>query len=129
MKKKKLQKWNFTIAALGGLAGMILGTFIFSVADWSAILGAFTAFVIIFIINLVYVKSKKDQTPEVDERIRLNMRKYYAVIANVFIGILFVALAVLTYMGYEQVSLMYLWMSVVVYMVVSGIGALVVIKR
>ncbi|MBM7578036.1 hypothetical protein [Jeotgalibacillus terrae] len=129
MKKKKMQRWGFTIAAMGGLAGMILGTFIFSGADWSAILGAFTAFVIIFIINLVFVKSKKDQTPEVDERIMLNMRKYYAVIANVFIGILFIALSALTYLGYEQVSLMYLWMFVVAYMIVSGIGALVVSKR
>ncbi|TFE00557.1 hypothetical protein [Jeotgalibacillus salarius] len=129
MKKKKLQKWGFTIAAMGGLGGMILGTLIFSGADWSAILGALTAFIIIFVINLLYVRSKNDQTPEVDERIVHNMRKYYAIIANVFLGILFLALSALTYMGHEQISLLYLWIFVVSYMFVSGIGALIVSRR
>ncbi|MDZ5712765.1 hypothetical protein [Jeotgalibacillus haloalkalitolerans] len=129
MKKKKLQKWGFTLAGFGGLVGMIVGTLIFNGADFSAILGALTAFIIIFIVNVIYVRSKKDQTPEVDERIIHNMRKYYAVIANVFLCILFVALSALTFLDYEQISISYLWMFVIAYMLISGVGAIVVSKK
>ncbi|MTD30690.1 hypothetical protein [Planomicrobium sp. YIM 101495] len=129
MNKKKLQKWNFTLAAMGGLIGMLLGTVFTKGLDWSAILGAFTAFAIIFLINFFYVRSKSDKTPEVDERTILNMRKYYAIIANVFLGILFLSLAAVTYMGYEQISLSYLWIFIISYMLISGVGALIVNNR
>lgn len=129
MKKKKYAQWNITIASTGGLVGVIIGTLIFSGVDWSAILGAFTGLAIIFIGNLIYVKSKKDKTPEVDERIINNMRKYYAVIANVFLGALFLMVAAVTYMGHDQISINYLWIYVVAYMLISGIGALIVSRR
>lgn len=126
---KKYAKWNITIASTGGLVGVIIGTLIFSGVDWSAILGAFTGLVIIFIGNLMYVRSKKDKTPEVDERTINNMRKYYAIIANVFLGVLFLILAAVTYMGHDQISISYLWIFVIAYMLVSGIGALIVSRR
>lgn len=129
MKKKKYAKWNITIGATGGLIGMIIGTLIFSGVDWSAILGAFTGFAVIFLINFFYVKSKKDKTPEVDERTVNNVRKYYAIIANVFLGVLFLALAGFTYAGQDQISISYLWIFVIAYMLISGIGALVVSRR
>ena len=126
---KKYAQWNVTIASTGGLAGMIIGTLIFSGLDWSAILGAFTAFLLIFMGNFFYVRSKKDKTPEIDERTINNMRKYYAIIANLFLGALFLLLTVVTFMGYEQVSILYLWIFVISYMLISGIGALIVIRR
>ncbi|RNF39377.1 hypothetical protein [Planococcus salinus] len=129
MKKKKYAQWNITIASTGGLAGVIIGTLIFSGVDWSAILGALSGFLLIFIGNLIYVKSKKDKTPEVDERTINNMRKYYAIIANVFLGVLFLALAAITYMGHDQVSISYLWIFVIAYMLISGVGALIVSRR
>lgn len=129
MKKKKYQQWGFTIAATGGLVGVIIGTLIFSGVDWSAILGAFTGFAVIFLINLFYVRSKKDKTPEVDERTINNVRKYYAIIGNVFLGVLFLALAAFTYMGHDQISISYLWIFIIAYMLISGIGALIVSRR
>ena len=129
MKKKKYQQWNITIASTGGLIGMLLGTFFTKGLDWSAILGALTGFAVIFLINLFYVRSKKDKTPEVDERTINNMRKYYAIIANVFLGALFLVLAAVTYMGHDQISISYLWMFVIAYMLISGIGALIVSRR
>lgn len=129
MKKKKYAQWNITIASTGGLIGVIIGTFIFSGVDWSAILGGITGLFIIFLGNLVYVRSKKDKTPEVDERTLNNMRKYYAIIANLFLGVLFLMLAAVTYMGYDQISIFYLWIFVIAYMLISGIGALIVSRR
>lgn len=126
---KKYAQWNLTIASTIGLAGMIIGTLIFSGLDWSALLGAFIAFLLIFMGNYINVKSKKDRTPEVDERTINNMRKYYAIIANVFLGALFLLLAAVTFMGYDQVSILYLWIFVILYMFVSGIGALIVLRR
>lgn len=126
---KKLKNWNLTLAAFGGLVGMVIGSFIFNGGDLSAILGAATGFLILFLINAVYVKSKKDNTPEIDERTRSNIRNYYAVIGNVFMAILFLALAALTYLGHAEVSISYLWIFVIAYMLLSGIGALIVSKR
>lgn len=126
---KKLKSWNITFAAFGGLIGMIFGSFIFNAGDLSAILGAATGFVIIFVINAVYVKSKKDKTPELDERTRGNMRTYYAIIGNVFMAFLFFGVTVLTYLGEDQVSISYLFIFVIAYMVISGVGALIVSKR
>lgn len=129
MKKKKYQQWNVTIASTGGLIGMVIGTVIFKGVDWSAILGAFAGFFIIFMGNFFYVRSKKDKTPEVDERTINNMRKYYAIIANLFLGVLFLLLAAVTYMGYDQITISYLWIFVVSYMLISGIGAFIVSRR
>lgn len=85
--------------------------------------------VIVFLINLQYVRSKKDKTPEVDERTLNNVRKYYAIIANLFLGFLFLLVAAVTYMGYEQISIFYLWIFIVSYMIISGIGALIFSRR
>lgn len=126
---KKYKKWYLTLVAFGGLVGMTIGTFIFNEGDLSALLGAATGFVILFLINLIYVKSKKDNTPEIDERTRSNMRNYYAVIGNVFMAILFLTLSTLSYLGQTEVSISYLWMFVIAYMLISGIGALIVSKR
>lgn len=126
---KKLKSWNITFAAFGGLIGMIFGQFIFNAGDLSAILGAATGFLVIFLINAVYVKSKKDNTPELDERTRGNMRSYYAIIGNVFVLILLLSLTVLTYRGEDYVSIDYLFMFVIAYMLISGVGALIVSKR
>ncbi|MFA1642840.1 hypothetical protein AB5N96_08235 [Chryseomicrobium imtechense] len=126
---KKFKKWYLTLATFGGFLGVVIGTFIFNDGDISAILGAATGLLIIFLINLIYVKSKKDNTPEIDERTRNNMRTYYAVVGNVFMGVLFLALTALSYAGESAVSLSYLWMFVIAYMLISGIGALVVSKR
>ncbi|MFD1032527.1 hypothetical protein [Metaplanococcus flavidus] len=129
MKKKKYQQWNITIASTGGFVGVIIGTFIFSGVDWSAVLGALSGLIMIFIGNLIYVKSKKDKTPEVDERTINNMRKYYAIIANLFLGALFLILVAMTYLGYDQIAISYLWIFVIAYMLISGIGALIVSRR
>lgn len=129
MKKKKYQQWGFTIVATGGLIGSIIGQFLKDKFDWSGVLGAFTGFAVIFLINLFYVRSKKDKTPEVDERTINNVRKYYAIIGNVFLGVLFLALAAFTYMGHDQISISYLWIFIVAYMLISGIGALIVSRR
>lgn len=126
---KKLKSWNITFAAFGGLIGMIFGSFIFNAGDFSAILGAATGFLIIFLINALFVKAKKDNTPELDERTRGNMRNYYAIIGNVFMAILFIALTVLTYLGEDEVSISYLYIFVIAYMLISGVGALIVSKR
>lgn len=73
---KKYAQWNFTIASTIGLAGMIIGTLIFSGLDWSALLGSLIAFLLIFTGNFIQIRSKKDKTPEIDERTINNMRKY-----------------------------------------------------
>ncbi|WP_214879327.1 MULTISPECIES: hypothetical protein [unclassified Exiguobacterium] len=129
MKKKKHNSWIIAIGAASGLIGMLFGIYFTEGLDWASISGAITGFIFLFLINFFYVRSKKDQTPEVDERTINNIRKYYAIIANVFIGALFIILCMVSYMGHDQIAISYLWIFVISYMLISGMGAFIVSRR
>lgn len=131
--KQKLQTWNLAFMALSGILGTFIGmTIIYFTTgkfDISLLLGALTAATIIIIVNIVKVLVKKNNLPETDERVQDNLKKYLLYSSHSFIGILFVALAVITFLGFETVSLTYLWIIVIVYLWVSGIGGFIVSRR
>ncbi|WP_156855314.1 hypothetical protein [Oceanobacillus sp. AG] len=129
MKKKKLHKWVFTLAGIGGLIGMTFGQFIFGKLDFSGILGSLSAVILFFIIDLVKNRMKKDDTPDFDERTTHNVVKYYAYFSTGFIAVAFLLLAVVTASGLENVNISYLWILIFIYMLSSGIGAFIVSKK
>jgi hypothetical protein len=129
MKSKKLHKWTFTYAGIGGVFGMLLGQLIKGSFSMGGLLGSLFALLLIFLIDLTKNKMKKDKTPDFDERTQHNMTKYYAILPHVFIGIVFVGLGITTSMGVEQISVHYLWGLIFVYFMISGIGALLVSRR
>lgn len=129
MKTRKSQRWIFSITAVFGLFGMTLGQLIQGKFDISVALGALTGAVLIFILELTKNRLKKNKTPDFDERTQHNMLKYYAVIPNIFIGIAILLLAVVALNGIEQVSINYLWLFFMAYVLISGIGALLVIRK
>lgn len=129
MKNNRIGKWKFTLAGAGGVLGMTVGQLIAGKLSFAGVLGSLTAFFIFFIIDMVRNRKKKDNTPDIDERTRQNMTKYYAVIANVFLATAFLLLAIITYIGIEQISIMYLWLFITAYMMISGIGAFILMKR
>lgn len=131
--KKKSQKWTLAICAAGTVLGGILfqtisylvkGTF-----NYWAILGSLMGTIPLIFINAIYVHRKKDNTPEVDERIRNNMIKYIAYASQIVFLILMATLAVISFMGIERISIMYLWIIVLINMFVIGIGAMIVKHR
>lgn len=129
MKHKKLHKWIFTFAGIGGVIGMTLGQLITSSFNPGGFLGSLSALSLFIIIDLIKNKMKKDNTPDVDERTRHNMMKYYAVIAHIFFGAAFIILGIVTSQGVQQISVNYLWGLVFAYLMISGIGGFIVSRR
>ncbi|SHG71297.1 hypothetical protein [Ornithinibacillus halophilus] len=133
MNKKKIQKWNLAFMAVCTMVGVLLGlTLIYIVKgqfNFSVLLGALTASAILIIINVIKVHLKKDRTPETDERTVKNLLKFYVYSSHIFLGLLFVALGIITLVGIENISITYLWILIIAYLWISGIGALVVSRR
>lgn len=57
------------------------------------------------------------------------MLKFYAYAANVFIGILFAGLAVISFLEIESIAVSYLMIPFMVYLFISGIGAFAVSRK
>ncbi len=129
MKSRVSQKWLFSITAGFGLLGMALGQLIQGRFDLSIILGALTGALVIFLVEWIKNRTKKDKTPEFDERTRQNILKYYAVIPNIFIGDSFLLLAIVTTGGIDKISIQHLWIVIIAYIMISGIGGVIVIRK
>lgn len=129
MKQKRMHKWFLTFGGVGAFIGIGIGNLISGGLDAAVLLGGFTAFVIMFTIDLIRMRMKKDKTPDFDERTQHNLTKYYAVSANIFIALLFMSLAVGSLMGTESVTLTYLAIPFFTYLFLSGIGAIIVMRK
>lgn len=127
--KKHLQPWVWTIVgSIGFIASLLVKTIIYlftSEFDFSGLLGLLTGLFII-IINIIIVKTKKDKTPSIDERTPNNIKKFYAFSPHIYLGIIIIGLIILSIMGMEVISITYLWAAVMLYLVLSGIGSLVI---
>lgn len=131
--KKKIQKWNLALSALGGILGAFIGMTIIYLTtgkfDLSLLLGVLTGASMIIIINIVKIRMKKDKLPESDERIQQNMRNYLLYASHIFIAGLFLALAIFTFLGFESISLTYLWIPMIAYLCLIGFGGLLLSRR
>jgi len=127
--KQRISKWILTFGAIGALIGMTLGQLITGTLNLSGLLGSLSGVLLFFIIDLIRNRMKNDNTPDIDERTRYNMIRYYVYASNIFIGVAFLLLAIVTFVGMEQVSVYYLWIMIFVYFIISGIGAVVVSRK
>lgn len=129
MKKKKYQKWMFAYAAVGGLGGTILSQIIKGEFDLSISLGAVTAAIILFAIDLIRIWKKRDKTPDFDEQTIDNILKYFAYASNVFILMALLLLSIITLTGVTSISISYLWIVIIAYLFIGGLGALVLSRK
>src|SRR5690606_32056787 len=113
--KQRISKWILTFGAIGALIGMTLGQLITGTLNLSGLLGSLSGVLLFFIIDLIRNRMKNDNTPDIDERTRYNMIRYYVYASNIFIGVAFLLLAIVTFVGMEQVSVYYLWIMIFVY--------------
>ena len=129
----KLQKWTLAFISIGTVIGALIGiTIIYSTTgnfNISSLLGFITAALILIVINVIKVFVKKDNTPETDERIKKNVMLYYLYSSTIFIVVLFLGLAVLSFLNFEIVEITYLWIIMIAYLLISGIGGFIVIRR
>ncbi|AIF42906.1 hypothetical protein [Virgibacillus sp. SK37] len=131
--KKELQKWNLAFMAVcimfGAIIGLIIIYAITGEFNFSSLLGFITGATILFIINVIKVLVKNDNTPETDERTRKNMLKFLLYASNIFIGVLFITLGIITILGMESISITYLWIIIIAYLWFSGIGGFIVSRK
>lgn len=127
MQKSKYSKWALSIAAIGGIIGVMLAQLI--EVNVSTMLGGLAASVTIIIINVIVVMRKSDKTPEYDERIINNIRNYYFYASLVFIGAVFILLSVLILMDVETIAITTIFIAFFIYFAITGIGAMIVRRR
>ena len=127
MKNSKYSKWTLTIAAGGGIIGVLLAQLINF--NFSALLGGLTAGVILILINIIIVMRKSDNTPEYDERVINNIKNYYFYASLVFIGTAFILLSVLMMMEIEMIAVTTIFIAFFIYFAITGLGAIIVRRR
>lgn len=127
MKKRKYSQWTFSFGALGAAIGIIIG----QIGDFSvfAVLGGLSAALLVFVINLIYVRKKSDETPELDERIINNMRTFYFYASNVFFALVFIVLGILLFIDITSISTELIFFVLFGYFVISGIIALIISRK
>lgn len=104
--------------------------------DYAIILGGITGIALAFITQVFVIyqknkrnKEKKDNIPEVDERVISNMIRFSSYTAHGFIFILFLILTILIFLKIEKIPILYIWIYGFIYMAITGIGNLYIKNR
>lgn len=127
MKKNRNSKWILSYGAVVGVFGLMIGQ-IGSLNFWS-VFGAISGALVLIIINIVYVKSKSDKTPEYDERTIQNVQKFYFYSTNTFFILFFIMLGVLTAIDIKFISTLTLLIILFSYSIITGIISLLISKK
>lgn len=126
-----LEKWSpfFIIACtfIGGVLGSFLAYFFQGEFPYDVLTGSLAATIILTVIQVI--KRKKDNLPEADERVIRNVFRFFAYASHITLAILFVALTVLTLLGNESISILYLWIFFFAYIWIVGIGGFFIKRR
>lgn len=85
--------------------------------------------IVLTIIELLKRKRRKAAPPEADERVIRNVFRYFAYISHIFVAIFMISLATFTLLGYESISLLYLWMFFFAYVWTAGLGIFIVKRK
>ncbi|WP_163970400.1 hypothetical protein [Oceanobacillus halotolerans] len=73
---KKTSKWTLTSGGITVLVGTTLEQSIQGKLSGPGLLGSLIITILLFVINIIRIRSKKDKTPEFDERTTRNMVKF-----------------------------------------------------
>ena|SRR5690554_4076114 len=99
----KIGKWHFAFyGIIGFIAFLVFNVITYIIKgefNLSSVFGSFVGLTIIAIINGIYVYFKRDKTPEVDERIRNNIIKYFAYASQIVFLLFMASLTVVSFMG------------------------------
>ncbi|NLY72496.1 MAG: hypothetical protein GX079_02220 [Tissierellia bacterium] len=123
-------KWYPAIFAilhfLINLAFNLFNYFKNGVFNNSMLLGTGLGSFIILALNLVYIYLKKEKTPKIDERIKLNIIKFIAYASQIFFIALVILLTGASYLGLDAIPLPYLWILAIFNMLLVGLGTLII---
>uniref|UniRef100_UPI00344F15F9 hypothetical protein n=1 Tax=Carnobacterium sp. TaxID=48221 RepID=UPI00344F15F9 len=130
---KLLAKWTPYFIISCTLLGAILGSFLIyyfqGEFSYEVLSGGLIAAIILTLIEVIKQKRKKNNLPEVDERVAKNIFRFFAYTSHGFLSILFISLGVFTLLGNESISIFYLWIIFFSYIWIVGIGALIIKRK
>src|SRR5699024_5674602 len=95
---------------------------------YEVLVGALVAALVLILIEVIKRRQKKDNIPEADERVVRNVFRFFAYTSHIFLAVLFIALSVVTLLGSEAISILYLWIFAFSYIWIVGIGGLIIKK-
>lgn len=128
-----MEKWNLTFRAISIWVGVMLGlTIVYIIREevnGNVLLGAATGVFLLLVINAIKIGLKKDLTPDTEERTVQKVLKFSSFSSHILLGIFFVTLSVISFMGVELVSIRYLWIILIGYLWIVGIGAFIASRR
>ncbi|KKE79276.1 hypothetical protein NSA56_05460 [Oceanobacillus caeni] len=131
--KNRKRKWTLAYGGIGILLGAIISQSFtyFTKGEFSTatVIGALPVSIILIVINVINVNRKKDRTPELDERTVKNMLRFHTYSSHIFLGLLFISLATITFLDIKDVPTSYLWIIIFTYMCFSGIGTIIVKRQ
>lgn len=131
--KNNLERWTpfFRIACI--LIGVMLGSFLVYIFKgefpYEVLTGGLVAAIILTLIQVIKQKRKRDNLPEADERVAYNIFRFFSYTSHIFLAILFIALAIFTFIGNEFISIYYLWIFSFSYIGIAGLGVLIIKRR
>lgn len=105
-----------TCTFFGAILESLLLYFIKGEFPYELLAGGLVAIMILIIIEVIKKKSKKDNVPEVDERVTHNIFNFFVYSSHIFRAILIIGIAVFTMIGNESMPLVYLWVFAFIYM-------------
>lgn len=128
-----LEKWTpffiITCTFMGAVLGSFLVYFFQGEFPYEVLTAGLIVAVILTIIEVIKQKRKRDNLPEADERVIRNVFRFFAYASHLFLAILFIALAVFTFLGNESISIFYLWIFFFSYIWIVGIGVFFIKRR
>ncbi|MEK4948073.1 MULTISPECIES: hypothetical protein [Carnobacterium] len=130
---KLITKWSTYFIISSTLIGSILGSFLIYYFQgefpYEVLNGGLIATIILTVVEVIKQKRKKNNLPEVDERVIRNIFRFFTYLSHIFLGLLFITLGIFTLLGIESISIFYLWLFFISYIWISGIGSFIIMRK
>ncbi|MCC4721847.1 hypothetical protein [Salinicoccus sp. RF5] len=118
---------------LGIVGGMLLGSlvvyFIQGRFPIEVMAGATLAGFLLLLFEFFIARHEKSDLPETDERISHNIFVFMSILSQAALAILVLGLSVFSLFGEESISIIYLWIFFLIYILVGSIGGIIVKNR
>lgn len=93
---KLITKWSTYFIISSTLIGSILGSFLIYYFQgefpYEVLNGGLIATIILTVVEVIKQKRKKNNLPEVDERVIRNIFRFFTYLSHIFLGLLFITL-------------------------------------
>lgn|SRR5699024_5025603 len=114
---------------VGALIGAVLVYYFQGQFPIEVIAGAATGAILLIIYQVIKQSGKKNNIPEVDERVSNNMFRFLSICSHLAVLLLALFITAYTAIGREAVPLFPLWIIIFLYISASGIGLFIIKRR